>query len=44
MEVLEDLGTKIKGKASPTQEDAWMEWEAAEDMLKAWKKVAKSSV
>ena len=41
---LEDLGTKIKGKASPTQEDTWMEWEAAEDMLKAWKKVAKSSV
>lgn len=41
---LEGLSSKIKGKASPKQEDQWMEWEAAEDMLKAWKKVAKSSV
>jgi Arc/MetJ-type ribon-helix-helix transcriptional regulator len=39
---LEQFGAKIKGKASPSQEDAWMEWEAAEGMLKAWKKVAKS--
>jgi len=36
------FGVKIKGKASPKQEDAWMEWESAEDMLRAWKKVAKS--
>jgi len=41
---LERLGTKIKGRASPRQEDAWMAWEAAEDMLRAWKKVAESSV
>ncbi len=41
------LGTlrhQIKGKASPKQEDDWMEWEAAEGMLRAWKKVAESSV
>lgn len=38
------FGAKIKGKASPKQEDDWMEWEAAEDMLKAWRKVAKGSV
>jgi hypothetical protein len=41
---LEHFGAKIKGKASPKQEDDWMNWEAAEDMLKAWKKVAKGSV
>jgi hypothetical protein len=41
---LKRFGTKIKGKASPKQEDAWMEWEAAEGMLRAWKKVAESSV
>jgi Arc/MetJ-type ribon-helix-helix transcriptional regulator len=41
---LERFGTKIKGKASPKQEDDWMEWEAAEAMLRAWKKVAASSV
>jgi hypothetical protein len=41
---LERFGTKIKGKASPKQEDASMQWEAAEDMLRAWKKVAESSV
>ena len=39
---LERFGAKIRGKASSKQEDAWMEWEAAEGMLKAWKKVAKS--
>lgn len=39
---LEKFGAKIKGKASPRQEDTWMEWEAAEDMLKAWRQVAKS--
>jgi Arc/MetJ-type ribon-helix-helix transcriptional regulator len=41
---LERFGHGLKGKASPKQEDDWMEWEAAEDMLKAWKKVAESSV
>ncbi len=39
---LERFGAKVRGNASPKQEDDWMEWEAAEDMLKAWKKVAKS--
>jgi Arc/MetJ-type ribon-helix-helix transcriptional regulator len=41
---LERFGTKVRGKASPKQEDEWMEWEAAEGMLRAWKKVAESSV
>jgi hypothetical protein len=41
---LERFGTKIKGNASPKQEDDWMEWEAAEDMLRAWKKAAMNSV
>ena len=41
---LERFGTKIKGKASPKQEDDWMAWEAAEGMLRAWKKVAEGSV
>jgi hypothetical protein len=41
---LERLGARIKGKASPKQEDDWMAWEAAKDMLRAWKKVAESSV
>ena len=41
---LERFGAKIKGKASPKQEDDWMEWEAAEDMLRAWKRVAEGSV
>ncbi len=30
---------KISGKASPKQEDEWMEWEAAINMLKAWKRI-----
>src|SRR5208283_1735791 len=38
---LERFGAKIKGKATPKQEDESMEWEAAEGMLTAWKKVAK---
>ncbi len=41
---LQRFGAKIKGKATPKQEDESMEWEAAEGMLAAWKKVAKSSV
>jgi Arc/MetJ-type ribon-helix-helix transcriptional regulator len=41
---LQRFGVKIRGKATPKQEDESMEWEAAEDMLKAWKRVAKSSV
>lgn len=31
----------ISGSATPRQEDQWMEWEAARDLLKAWKRVAK---
>ncbi len=31
---------KIRGKASPKQEDQWMEWEASINMLNAWKHVA----
>ncbi len=30
---------KISGKASLKQEDLWMEWEAAINMLKAWKQI-----
>lgn len=41
---LESFGAKIKGKATPNQEDEWMEWEAAQNMLRAWKNVAKSLV
>lgn len=37
----ERLGKKIKGRATPKQEDEWMEWEAARNMLKAWKSVAR---
>ncbi len=31
---------KLKGRAKPKQEDDWMEWEAATDMLDAWKKAS----
>ena len=40
----ERLSAKIKEKATPRQEDESMEWEAAEDMLRSWKRIAKSSV
>ncbi len=30
---------KIQGKATPKQEDQWMQWEGAVNMLKAWKQV-----
>lgn len=33
----EQFSSKIRGKATPMQEDEWMEWEAAINMLKAWK-------
>jgi hypothetical protein len=33
----EDFSRKICGKATPVQEDQWMDWEAAINMLKAWK-------
>jgi hypothetical protein len=28
---------KIRGNASPKEEDIWMDWEAAINMLNAWK-------
>jgi hypothetical protein len=31
----------IQGKATPEQEDQWMEWEAARNMLKAWRELEK---
>jgi len=31
---------EIKGKVTPEQEDEWMEWEAARNMLRAWKELA----
>ena len=36
----EQFANKIKGSATPKQEDEWMEWEAARNMLKAWKRIA----
>lgn len=32
---------KIKGEATPEQEDEWMEWEAARNMLETWKEWVK---
>ncbi len=32
---------KLEKGASITEEDEWMEWEAAKNMLKAWKQAAK---
>ena len=32
---------KLGHGASPRQEDQWMEWEGARNMLKAWKRVAR---
>lgn len=37
----EKFSSEIKGTATPEQEDEWMEWEAARNMLKAWKELAK---
>ncbi len=34
---------KLEKGASIAQEDEWMEWEAAENMLKAWKQAAKET-
>lgn len=36
----DDFTRKIRDKASPKQEDQWIEWEAAINMLNAWKRVA----
>jgi len=35
----QEFTRKIRGAASPKQEDQWMDWEAAMNMLKAWKRV-----
>jgi hypothetical protein len=35
----EQFSQKICGEATPWQEDQWLEWEAAINMLKAWKHV-----
>ena len=37
------FSNKLKKGASIEQEDEWMEWEAAENMLKAWKQAAKET-
>jgi len=34
---------KLKKGASIADEDEWMEWEAAKNMLKAWKQAAKET-
>jgi len=39
---LEKFSRSRKGKATPKQEDEWMEWESARNMLKAWNRIAKS--
>jgi hypothetical protein len=36
----EKFSEEIAGKASPAQEDDWMEWEGARNMLNAWKELA----
>ncbi len=35
----ENFTQKIRGTASPKEEDQWMDWEAAINMVKAWKNV-----
>jgi lipopolysaccharide biosynthesis regulator YciM len=37
----EKFTEEIKGKATPEQEDEWIEWESARNMLEAWKELAK---
>jgi len=34
---------KLKKSASISEEDDWMEWEAAKNMLKVWKQAAKET-
>ncbi len=29
----------LSGRATPTEEDEWMEWEATREMLKGWQQV-----
>jgi hypothetical protein len=37
----EKFTEEIKGKATPEQEDEWMEWEAARNLLEVRRKLAK---
>ena len=37
------LSRKLETGASILEEDDWMEWEAAENMLKVWKKAARET-
>jgi len=37
------LSKKLETGASIQEEDDWMEWEAAENMLKVWKKAARET-
>jgi hypothetical protein len=37
------LSRKLETGASISEEDDWMEWEAAQNMLKVWKKAAKET-
>ncbi len=37
------LSKKLEKGASIPEEDEWMEWEAAENMLKVWKQAAKET-
>lgn len=34
---------KLEKSATMAEEDEWMEWEAAENMLKAWKQAARET-
>ena len=38
------LSKKLETGASISEEDDWMEWEAAQNMLRVWKKAAKRLV
>jgi len=37
----EEFTKKLEGRNNPKLEDEWMDWEAAINMLNAWKKAAK---
>jgi len=39
----EAFSKKLEKGASVAEEDEWMEWEAAENMLKVWKQAAKET-
>jgi len=37
----EKFTAEIKGKATPQQEDEWLEWEGARNMLNTWQELAR---